>query len=197
LSNSTFSHKFKSRTDESHIISKGRRERTNLRGVNVNPLFFFKPEQLVDRRKLRPYFNKFRGAFGPKGGNQFVSTGAGRSKPTVVHGICKKLTDLGTNRRTNVINRAELNRTAGTTSTLLGQSPVQVRSSFRRNTKEFESKEREIFRSADTTEDWVFDSRVASQVELAITHRRHNPKFDEDLKISPTVPSEEDYTMFG
>jgi hypothetical protein len=196
LTETTFKRRFQKRTDESKLIRRtksGKIIRT--RAVGTNPLFFFKPGQLVDLRKIRPQMSKTRR------NDRYQDTGAGRGRSsTVVHGICKKLTNTGlrSNFRRHFINRAELNRTAGTTATLLGQSQAQRRDAFRRNNQEFKGTEREFLTSVDAVEDHTFDSRVAARLEYeSKVTRNSDNRFDEHLEITPTLPNADDYNMFG
>lgn len=194
LTKHTFKTKFRDRTDESYLIQRATTG-TNQGGTLVNPLFFFKPEQLVDLRKIRPSLYKSRRS------SRFQDSGAGRGRETtVVHGICKKLTNTGlqSNFKRHFLRRAELNRTAGTTATLVGQSQSQRRKAFRRNNLEFGATEREFLQTIDGVEDHTYDSRVASRVEFENKiNRNSNNRFDEHLKITPTLPGPEDYNMFG
>jgi hypothetical protein len=194
LTETTFKKKFRDRTDASYLVQRATTG-TNQGGTSVNPLFFFKPEQLVDLRKIRPSLYKSRR------NARFQDSGGGRGRQTtVVHGTCKKLTNTGlrSNFKQHFIKRAELNRTASATATLMGQSQSQRRDAFRRNNLEFKGTEREFLRTIDAVEDYTYDSRVASQVEFeSKVARNSDNRFDEHLKISPTSPSPEDYNMFG
>lgn len=191
----TFKNSFQSKTDESRFISKTKTGYKSNRGTLVNPLFFFKPEELVDLRKIRPMMNQSVLS------GRYKDTGAGRGRnTTVVHGICKKLTNTGlqSNYKRHIIDRAELNRTAGTTATLSGQSQAQRRDAFRRNNKEFKATEHDYLRTIDAVEDHKYDSRVSSRIEFENKiNRNSNNRFDEHLKIRPTLPNPDDYNMFG